>query len=98
MMLTGNTKRGEYLIDKAATECEQYLRWYQSLSASDLTSYRYEYSVCLEILQNVMATYRSLKSPKEKEVEKTLYRYYELWQSKTGTDLFQSREGAEADM
>ena len=98
MMLTGNTKRGEYVINKAATECTQYLRWYQSLPASDLSSYRYEYSVCLEVLQNVMATYRSLKSPKEKEVEKTLYRYFELWQSKTGTDLFQSRGGAEADM
>ena len=98
MMLTGNTKRGEYLIDKAATDCKQYLRWYQSLSASDLASYRYEYSVCLEVLQNVMATYRSLKSPKEKDVEKTLYRYYELWQTKTGTDLFQSNGGADTGM
>ena len=75
MMLTGNTKRGEYVLNKATTECTQYLRWYQSLSASDLASYRYEYSDCLAILQNIMATYRSLKSPKEKEVEKTLYHY-----------------------
>ena len=97
MLLTGNTKRGEYLIGKAALECEQYLRWYQSLSASDLASYRYEYSVCLEVLQNVMATYRTVKSPKEKEVEKVLLHYYELWQSKTGTDLFRSGAAAGGD-
>lgn len=44
-----------------------------------------------------MATYRTVKSPKEKEVEKVLLHYYELWQSKTGTDLFRSGAAAGGD-
>ena len=89
MMLTGNKKRGEYIIGKVKTDSEQYLRWYQSLSASELAGYRREYSTQLEVLKNVLATYRVLNSPKCKEIENTIMRYYELWNAKTGTDLFQ---------
>lgn len=89
MMLTGNTKRGEYILNKVKTDCVQYMGWYQSLSSSDLASYRREYSLHLEVLKNVLQTYNTLKSPKGKDIENIIMRYYELWSAKTGTDLFQ---------
>lgn len=89
MMLTGNTKRGEYILEKVKTDCVQYMGWYLSLSASELVTYRSEYSLHLEVLKNLWQTYSTLKSSKGKELENLIMRYYELWTSKTGTDLFQ---------
>ncbi len=89
MMLTGNTKRGEYILGKVKTDCVQYMGWYLSLSASELVTYRSEYSLHLEVLKNLWQTYSTLKSSKGKELENLIMRYYELWSSKTGTDLFQ---------
>jgi phage shock protein PspC (stress-responsive transcriptional regulator) len=98
MMLTGNKKRGEYILDKVAKESEQYMTWFLSLSAGELASYRRDYSVNFEVLKNVTITYRTIKSPKEKQMENSLMHYYDLWQSKTGTPLYQgmSEEGEES--
>ena len=92
MMLTGNTQRGEYILNKVITDCKQYLRWYTTLGSQELLQYRGEYSLQLQVLQSVMTAYRSLRSTKEKGVEDVIMHYFELWQSKTGTNLFDTGE------
>ena len=96
LWLTGNKSRAQYILGKIETYAKQYFAWYNSLSASDLSNYRREYLINLQVLQTVRAAYASFHSPKAKLLENEIMGYYQNWTSKTGTSPM-DYQGGDAD-